>query len=745
MIFNINNSVYFCNNGNNKISKPKKFILRLTKFTLALSIILTFFLSEILTAQVWTISDGPYKGQINDFDISFTNPNLVYIASTTGIYKTTNAGVNWRKMSGTNVDRISLSQLNNSFVITNKERSFDDGETWQLITAVNSKQMKHSPGINTVVYSISASNRIERTTDFGNNWNVIDDSAGIYGEYKQIFTDKNNDQIIYSLSENGWLNKSTNRGNTWQRIKFAAIPAFYMAGTVDPNNSQRLILAASDSVYVSVNGGITYSVYKNNSTSRPKSIKIDWQNGNNVYMISWFTFEPKSFFRSTNGGQTFISTFGNALSMADIKTVSDGKIYLGSAFAGMMRSNNGGLFFKSVGYEFIASQGIKAVTENIVYTWDGVAYYKTVDGGMNWTIIQGTGGFYPDALAISPTDPNKIYIANFSSLSMSSNGGTDFTNTLIGSIDAVQEIYLRSDNADLIYIKGFSGTSVQLIRTTNGGSSWGLITLPNATNFWNLRLSNSEPGVMYYFPDTFNNLLLYRTTNSGLNWTLLNLPLQGNEIIYDAQVDGTGRLFAGALSFYESTNRGDSWTRNYNYLFPNPQVFDFFIQPGVTSKIYSINPNNNRLFGTTNTGVNWYAVNNSGLPGDYQFLYEAGISSNGKVFVSTEKGFYSGIPTLVNMEGNTTEITERYELFQNKPNPFNPETEIKFNLPEATGITLKIYNIKGQEVLNVAENEFKNSGIHKVYINMGNFPSGIYFYLLKTNKFVKAKKMVLVK
>jgi len=143
--------------------------------------------------------------------------------------------------------------------------------------------------------------------------------------------------------------------------------------------------------------------------------------------------------------------------------------------------------------------------------------------------------------------------------------------------------------------------------------------------------------------------------------------------------------------------------------------------------------------------VNWYAVNNSGLPGDYQFLYEAGISSNGKVFVSTEKGFYSGIPTLVNMEGNTTEITERYELFQNKPNPFNPETEIKFNLPEATGITLKIYNIKGQEVLNVAENEFKNSGIHKVYINMGNFPSGIYFYLLKTNKFVKAKKMVLVK
>lgn len=727
------------------IRKIKKTInLKKFKYTLSIFVVSWFFISN-LNAQVWTISDGPYKGQINDFDISYTNPNLVYIASTTGIYKTTNAGVNWRKMSGTNVDRISISQLNNNFVITNKERSLDEGETWQLITAVNSKQMIHSPGVNTVIYSISANNRIERTTDFGVNWNIVDDSAGTYGEYKQLFVDRNNDQFIYSLSENGWLNKSTNRGATWQRIKFCAIPAFYMAGTVDPNNSQRLILTASDSVYVSTNGGNSYTVYKNNQTSRPKSIKIDWQNGNNVYLISWFTFEPKSFFRSTNGGQSFISTFGNALSMVDIKPVNDGKIYLGTAFAGMMRSNNSGLFFKSVGYEYIAGQGIKPVTENIVYTWDGVAYYKTVDGGMNWTIIQGTGGFYPDALAISPADPNKIYIANFSSLSYSSNGGTDFVNTLIGSIDAVQEIYLRPDNENLIYVKGFSGTSVQLIRTTNGGTSWGLITLPNATNFWNLRLSNSEPGVMYYFPDTFNNLLLYRSTNSGVNWTLLSLPLQGNEIIYDAQVDATGKLFVGALSFYESTNRGDTWTRNYNYLFPNPQVYDFLIQPGITSRIYSINPNNNRLFGTTNTGVNWYSVNNSGLPGDYQFLYEAGISSNGKVYISTEKGFYSGIPTLVNKENIISEVASSYELFQNRPNPFNPETEIKFNLPIAANVKLKIFNVIGQEVMSIYNGEFKQAGNHSLKINMANYPSGVYFYVLQTNEFIQGKKMLLMK
>ncbi len=87
----------------------------------------------------------------------------------------------------------------------------------------------------------------------------------------------------------------------------------------------------------------------------------------------------------------------------------------------------------------------------------------------------------------------------------------------------------------------------------------------------------------------------------------------------------------------------------------------------------------------------------------------------------------------------------KFELSQNYPNPFNPATIISFQLPQKANVTLKIYNILGQEV-SVLLNETKNAGSYQINFDGANLASGIYIYRLSTNTgIIASKKMTLLK
>ena len=103
---------------------------------------------------------------------------------------------------------------------------------------------------------------------------------------------------------------------------------------------------------------------------------------------------------------------------------------------------------------------------------------------------------------------------------------------------------------------------------------------------------------------------------------------------------------------------------------------------------------------------------------------------------------------LTNITGVNDQVVTKpttYSLSQNYPNPFNPTTTINFALPKESNVTLKVYNMIGQEVMTLISNERMNSGYHSVKVDGSKLTSGVYIYKLTAGDFVATKKMVLLK
>ncbi len=86
----------------------------------------------------------------------------------------------------------------------------------------------------------------------------------------------------------------------------------------------------------------------------------------------------------------------------------------------------------------------------------------------------------------------------------------------------------------------------------------------------------------------------------------------------------------------------------------------------------------------------------------------------------------------------------QYSLEQNYPNPFNPTTTISYSIKEKGLVTLRIFDVLGNEVKTLV-NEEQEAGVYRLEFNASFFASGIYFYTLNAGEFVSTKKMILLK
>ena len=89
-------------------------------------------------------------------------------------------------------------------------------------------------------------------------------------------------------------------------------------------------------------------------------------------------------------------------------------------------------------------------------------------------------------------------------------------------------------------------------------------------------------------------------------------------------------------------------------------------------------------------------------------------------------------------------LPEEYQLYQNYPNPFNPATTIKYDLPDVSDVTLKIYDMLGAEVKTLVSQR-QEPGRYEIQFNASSLASGVYIYQLIADKFISSKKMILLK
>jgi plastocyanin len=89
-------------------------------------------------------------------------------------------------------------------------------------------------------------------------------------------------------------------------------------------------------------------------------------------------------------------------------------------------------------------------------------------------------------------------------------------------------------------------------------------------------------------------------------------------------------------------------------------------------------------------------------------------------------------------------IADKFELMQNFPNPFNPSTNIGFRITDRGFVSLKIYNILGDEIATLV-NEEKEQGVYDITFDAAGLSSGLYLYKLQVGSFVETKKMILLR
>ncbi|HEY9164531.1 MAG TPA: LamG-like jellyroll fold domain-containing protein [Candidatus Kryptonia bacterium] len=134
--------------------------------------------------------------------------------------------------------------------------------------------------------------------------------------------------------------------------------------------------------------------------------------------------------------------------------------------------------------------------------------------------------------------------------------------------------------------------------------------------------------------------------------------------------------------------------------------------------------------------------------GAYQFT-DAKVKSGSTYDYRIQSVTLEGAQVDLNTITVTVDLPKSYALYQNYPNPFNPTTTVRFDLKEASTVTLEIYNVLGQRVM---EQEYgtMSAGRYDESISMGRFSSGVYYYRISAvgndgQKFTSVKKLVLMK
>jgi photosystem II stability/assembly factor-like uncharacterized protein len=248
-------------------------------------------------------------------------------------------------------------------------------------------------------------------------------------------------------------------------------------------------------------------------------------------------------------------------------------------------------------------------TVYVASTSSGAPLLKTNDGGDSWQPAGAALSSYPYVLVPHPTDTNRLYGSYSSVFYRTSDAGTTWNQSSLGSNTYGNDIAINPLNPEVIYVAGYkhdgSAWRMTSLRSTNEGQSWvatQIDTFPSTT-VYSVAIDPVDTNVVYVgaYVDTFS--VIFKSTDCGTSWTPFNLPGR-MYYIYSLYVSPSDHniVFAGTLyGVCRSTDAGETWTRqstnNYNYRIVSV--------PGKPDLMYSAAYSN--VYRSTDAGMTWTA------------------------------------------------------------------------------------------------------------------------------------------
>lgn len=714
---------------------------------------------------------------IGDIAVDPVNSNNIYVGTGEangghnnfaggGVYKSTNGGINWQMIGlqlTVSVGRIIVDPANplriyvaavGSYFGPNPDRgvykSENGGMNWSRILFLNDStgaiDLAIDPANTSNVYAAMWQRTrypnggalyglwsgIYKSVNGGANWTALGSANGLPNSASTnvgrigISISKSSPNILYALFTNGstysGFFKTTNAGLNWT--------------DADPGNQLET-------------GFSTFSWYFG-------QVRVHPTNPNTVYVLDY------SVMKTINGGNSWsdilpfnVHVDNHALAF---KPGNPETIILGND-GGIYNSTNGGTAFTFI-EELPVTQfyeiGIDKTNSQRLYggTQDN-GTNRTITGNLNdWEGIYGGDGFY---VIVDPTNPNVIYAESQNgALGKSTNGGQSFNSATSGISSSEKKnwstpVVMDPNNNNILYY----GTN-KVYRTTNAAASWTAVS-PDLTNGNQPRLGSvttiavapSNSNVIIAGTDDAN---VWISANYGTNWTKVSssLPYRWvTRVAFDYSNDNIAYVTYNGLKWkdpqphvFKTTNKGQNWIDISGNL-PDAPVNAFAVDPQ-RSNVLLVGSDVGCYY-STNTGQSWQFLG-SGLP--MVSVYDMKIHPTEYYLVIGTHGrsmYKIDMNKIVNINNEQEFTAESYTLKQNYPNPFNPSTKIDYSISKQEFISLKIYDVLGNEIA-VLVNERKSAGNHSVNFNGYGYPSGIYFYSIEMNGVKKdTKRMILLR
>lgn len=671
-----------------------------------------------------------------------------------GILKTTNYGQTWTKSldwsynqrRGVQVVRINPLNPNTVWAGTTEGtyRSYDAGTTWQQVNNVImvTDLIINPSDTNTIMIACgnlgSTGNGLYRTTNGGGNWTRMTSSLpNSYGGKANFSVYKAQPNIVYASIGNGsatgagtWLAKTTNNGDTWtitSTFDYATYQGWFAHFVAVNQTNPDILLAAGVDVYKSIQSG---------ANLERKSV---WS--------AWF------FGRTPIGGPEGPPNYSHADHHAYdyhpdnpniVYLANDGGIFrttdFGESFAGLNGGYQTTQFYNGFTSSFTDSLfAIGGMQDNATAFYDGdLAWYRVIGGDGCMTAINQRNN---DTVYGSSQNLNIRRSTNrgltYGGISVPGSGITGFVATYV----------LGNINPQIL----FAGRNI-IYKSINGGNSFNTTNngIPLDGNpALCLNVSPLNDNVVYATTAPVNTVAgIFRTTNGGTSWTNITGGLPDRyyiDVVADPILPGGVYVTLsgfGSSHIYKSTDFGNTWI-DINDNLPDVPTSAVAIDPMNNNIIYL--GNDVGVFVSTTGGNNWVAFQDG--VDDAMLVMDLSISpSNRKLRAVTHgRGVFERdmLDPAMNISGET-ELVETYRLEQNFPNPFNPNTTIRYNIPKSSDVKLEVYDLTGRKVSTLV-NAVQSPGTYQVNFNAQMLSSGMYFYKLEAGEFVEVRKMVVVR